>query len=258
MNKYITCLDIETSGLNAKEDRIVQFAAIKFDKETFEEVKSISHIIKPSGRYEIAPQAQEKHGLTKEYIETNGILFGTIIDEVLEMLNDSDILSYNGNTFDIKFLCEEFSRNGKTFPLDGRRFYDAFAMECKFNPRDLSSVYKRYTGKELEGAHDAFEDVKATIEVFKAQMGSRELDYNDIDLWNENNLISPEGSLRLAGSPNPNLLVFNMGKYKESEVIDIAKKDPGYMRWFLENVASSHTKKMIQEYYRKNKNRLPN
>jgi DNA polymerase-3 subunit epsilon len=256
MNKYIVCLDIETSGLNSKEDRIIQFAAIKIDKVTFEEVKSISHIIKPSGRYEISPQAFEKHGLTKEYIESNGILFGTIIDDILDMLNDSDILTYNGNTFDIKFLSEEFSRNGKEFPLENKRFYDAFAMECKFAPRDLVSVYKKYTGNDLEGAHNAFEDVKATIEVFKNQMGTRELNYEDIDLWNENNLISPEGSLRLAGSPNPNLLVFNIGKYKESEVIDIAKKDPGYMKWFLENVASNYTKKIIQAYYIKNKNRI--
>ena len=90
------------------------------------------------------------------------------------MIKDADLLTYNGNSFDIKFLNEECKRWGLELPITGKKFYDAFAMECRFNPRDLSSVYKKYTGKDLDGAHDAFNDVKATAVVFLEQMKTME------------------------------------------------------------------------------------
>ena len=35
MKDYIVCWDVETTGLNSKEDSIIQLAAIKFHKDSF-------------------------------------------------------------------------------------------------------------------------------------------------------------------------------------------------------------------------------
>lgn len=253
-NKFIVCWDIETTGLNPKEDFMIQLAVSKFSKDTFEIVDSKKWYIKPAHNYTISPQAQEVHGLTKEFIDANGVYFKEISSAFFSMIEDADLLTYNGNTFDIKFLNEECKRWGLPLPIDGKNFYDAFSMECRFNPRNLSAVYKKYTGVDLEDAHDALADVNATIEVFKHQIQSQGVSFDEIDTWSENNLLTPDGSIRNAGSPGEEIrIVFAVGKYKDSEFMDITKKDPGYIKWYMENVASDYTKKVLSEYYKKHR-----
>lgn len=253
-NKYIVCWDVETTGLNPKEDFIIQLAVSKFDKTTFEEIVGKKWYIKPAHAYSISPSAQAVHGLSKEFIDANGVYFKEIAQEFFDLIKDSDLLTYNGNTFDIKFLNEECRRWSIDLPIYGKRFYDAFAMECRFHPRNLSQVYKNYTGKDLEGAHDALSDVRATAEVFKHQMSNFNLNYNDIDSWMENNLLTPDGTIRnAAAAGEPLRIVFVVGKYKDSEFMDITKKDPGYIKWYMENLASNYTKKILSNYYAKNR-----
>jgi DNA polymerase-3 subunit epsilon len=38
------------------------------------------------------------------------------------------------------------------------------------HPRNLTAAYREYCGKELEGAHDALVDVRATVEVLNGQL----------------------------------------------------------------------------------------
>ena len=254
MNKYIVCYDVETTGLNPKEDFIIQLSAVKFDKSTFEVTMKKSWYIKPAHQYTISPQAQAVHGLSKEFIETNGVYFKEIYSELIEMISDADILTYNGNSFDIKFLNEECKRWGLELPIIGKKFYDSFSMECRFHPRNLSSVYKNYTGEELEGAHDALTDVLATVKVFQKQMEKFNLDYNEIDDWQENNLLTPDGSIRnTAAAGHPLMIVFSHGKYKDSEFMDVCRTDPSYIKWYMENVASDYTKNILREYYKNRK-----
>ena len=104
MNKYITCYDVETTGLNPKEDFIIQLAMVKFEKDTFEQVKSANYYIKPAHKYNIDPKAQEVHGITKEFLEENGVFLKDIIEDIKDFFKDSDLLTYNGNNFDIKFF----------------------------------------------------------------------------------------------------------------------------------------------------------
>lgn len=255
-NKYIVCWDVETTGLNPKEDFIIQLAAVKFDKCTFEEIASRKWYIKPAHVYTISPSAQAVHGLTKEFIDANGVYFKDISEDFFDLIKDADLLTYNGNTFDVKFLNEECKRWGIELPIYGKRFYDSFAMECRFHPRNLSQVYKNYTEKELEDAHDAFNDVRATLEIFKHQLKKFNLNYTDIDNWSENNLLTPDGTIRNAGAPGePLRIVFAVGKYKDSEFMDITKKDPGYIKWYMENLASNYTRKILSNYYAKYRNK---
>lgn len=37
-------------------------------------------------------------------------------------------------------------------------------------PRNLKAAYKYYCDKELDGAHNAANDIRATYEVFKSQL----------------------------------------------------------------------------------------
>lgn len=254
MNKYVVVWDCETTGLNSKEDFIIQLACIKFEKDGGNVLEEKSWYIKPAHDFTISPKAQEVHGLSKDFILENGKYFKDISSEFFNMISDADLLTYNGNSFDIKFLNEECKRWGLDLPISNKMFYDAFAMECRFSPRDLSSVYKTYTGKDLEGAHDALNDVRATKDVFLAQMKQRGLTYDDINEFQENKLLTPDGTIRNSASPGEDMrIVFNVGKYKDSEFMDVAKKDPSYIKWYMENLASHYAKNILKEYYSKHR-----
>lgn len=251
--KNIVCYDVETTGLSVKNDYIIQLAAVKLDGETFAIIEERNWYVKPIHNYIIDPSAEETHHLTKEFIEEHGRPMSEVGPEFLMFTKDCDLLSYNGNRFDIKILYKDLQLVGLELPMD-RMFYDAYAMDVRFNPRNLSTLYKRYTGKELADAHDALADVRATIEVFRGQVRENDLTRTDIDSFEENQLLTPDGSIRntAAAGQEPNY-VFGFGKYKDSEFMKICETDPLYIKWFMGNIASAYTAQKLRIYYRSKK-----
>ena len=249
--KNIVCYDVETTGLSIKNDYIIQLSMIKFNPETFEKIDSRNWYIKPIHAYTIDPGAAEKNGLTKEFIEANGVNLKDICEEIIKFFDDCDVLSYNGNNFDINFLCKDMELCGYEFSLEGRIFYDAMRIYKELHPSTLVAVYKQYTGKELEGAHNALCDVEATIEVFKHEIQQEQLTYDELNSKEYNHVLSPEGSIQRLDSGD---IIFRIGKYKDSEFLDVYKKDPMYINWFGDNVASKYTKKVLNNYVKEKRN----
>lgn len=249
MSKNIVCFDVETTGISFIDDYIIQLAMIKLDAN-LNQVDSKNWYIKPCRNYNISNGALEAHGLTKEFINEHGVNLKDIAQEILDFVEDCNYLTYNGNSFDVRFLYKDLEMVGYEFPIEGKIFYDAFVLYKKYHPCTLSSIYKQYTGEELAGAHDAFTDVKATIEVFKGVFKEQEMIYNEWDDIDECKLLSPEGSIRKNTMGD---IVFAVGKYKDSEFCEVYKKDPSYIKWFGDKVATGYTKKIINEYVRKRK-----
>lgn len=248
-NKTYVCLDVETTGLDPIRDFIIQLSAVKLD-ESLNKIDEFDKIILPASDFTISKKAQETHGYTKEYIKTHGVLIKDIAEEFLNFVGESDIITYNGNNFDIKFIVNDFKQVGFEFSIKNRRFFDSYAMECKFNPRNLTSVYEKYTGQTFENSHNALSDVYATIEVFKNQLKTQKLTIDDIKEWNENNLLDISGMIRRVGG---NSIVFSQGKYKDSDVFEIAKKDPDYFKWCWTKVWDNQTKEILKNLYIKSK-----
>ena len=255
MNKNIVCFDVETTGLSPIEDYIIQLAMVKFDSQTFQIIDSRNWYIEPAHTYTITSGVYEDHGLTKEFLQENGVSLKDIAPEILQFVDDSDYLTYNGNSFDVKFIYKDLALFGFEFPIEGKVFYDAFSLYKIYHPSTLSAVYKSYTGEELDGAHDALADVKATIKVFECiqQEQSKELD--EWSEMKECQMLSPEGSIRQATNmgKDGDYIVFSQGKYKDAEFYEVLQKDPSYVRWFGQNVATPYTKKVLNEYVRKKK-----
>jgi len=258
MNHYIVAFDVETTGLSQIEDYVIQLSAIKFRKDTFEQVKTFDHYIRPLRAYEIKPGAFEAHGLTKEFIEKNGVLLSTVADEFIEMFDDADALTFNGNRFDVNMLYKDLLAIGKNFPMEGKIFYDSYGIETRLNPRKLSNVYFNYTGREMENAHNSLADVSATVEVFRRQLEVLKEDNETgepIEDWAENHLYSPEGSIRnAANAGEKERIVFNIGKYRDQEFMSVCKTDPGYISWFKDKVASPYTWRKLTAYYKEHRN----
>lgn len=258
MNNYITAFDVESTGLSQTEDYVIQLSAIRFKKDTFEKVKTFDYYIKPIRAYEIKQGAFEAHGLTKEFIEENGVPLKSVAQEFIEMFDDADVLTFNGNRFDINMIYKDLLMIGIEFPMDGKIFYDSYGIEVRLNPRKLANVYFNYTGRVLEDAHNSLADVEATIDVFQHQLEVLKEDNEtgeDVDDWMENHLYSPEGSIRnAANGGEPERIVFNMGKYKDQEFMAVCKNDPGYIQWFRDKVASPYTWRKLTKYYKEHRN----
>lgn len=245
MTQTMTAFDLETTGLDTQKDYIIELGLVKFDTSTFKELDSRCWYILPKGNFEIEPEAQEKHGISKEYLLEHGVRLEDIWSEVVEFIGDDDILSYNGNHFDVPMLYYNLIRENLKFDFSGRIYYDSMIVEKKRLQYKLVDTYKRYTGKELDGAHDALCDVRATIEVFKHQLNEvQEL----FDLY-DFKLVSPEGFVKYNDKGE---LVFANGKYKGKRTNDICKTDVSYIKWVFEKFSPETRISIRDEYYKEN------
>ena len=174
----ITCLDIETTGLNKSIDRIIQLSLQNFDADTFELGEGANWYILPNrktGEYIMDLNAVAVHGITRSFLKENGKSLIDIYPEWCELTKDHIILSYNGPRFDIPMIQKDFEREGLDTGFEQCKFIDALDIERKLNKQDnnkLSETYERYFGHPFEGAHDASADILATIEIYKKQMES--------------------------------------------------------------------------------------
>lgn len=260
MERNIVCYDVETTGLSSKEDYVIQLSAVKFNRN-FDVLGQFNEYIRPIGAWHMSDGAEAVHGLSEQFIMKNGRPMKEVGKEFLEFTDGCDILSYNGNRFDIKMITKDLRLEGYTFDLDNRAFYDSYLLESKLNPRTLSVVYKNYTGKDLDGAHNAINDVLATIEVFKHQLPifeSNNVTLDDIAKFDESKLLCIDGFIKRGNNPNePEQIVFAKGKYKDKDIIDVAQLDFKYLQWVMEVAdVDVHTKNIIREYYGKNRHRL--
>lgn len=245
--KNIVAFDVETTGIDTSKDFVIQLSAVKFDND-FNEVGMMNFYILPVSDFEIRPEAQEKHGLDKSFIIDNGTPLAIAGKEFLDFIEGCDMLSYNGNSFDVKILSKDLRSVGLDFPLD-KTFYDSMLLETKLFPRTLDATYKKYTGKDLEGAHNSLNDVYATIEVFKHQLdrfADQYVTLDDIMGFDESKIFDVDGMIKKEGDS----IVFRKGKYRGVEFMNVAKEDPGYVKWFMTNKDfSDHTKNILRNYY---------
>lgn len=249
--KNIVAYDVETTGLDPAKDSIIQIAAVKFDSN-FNTIDSYYTHVKPMHDFEIAEGALQKHGMTKEFILENGKPSNEVMQFFNNFCNDCDILSYNGNSFDIKFIVKEMKDAGIEFSLD-RIFYDSMKYEAMIHPRRLEVVYKNYTGKILEGAHDALADVNATIEVFKHQIkkfSEQDISIDNIMEMDESKIFCIDGMI----TKKDGKIYFAKGKYRNVEFMEVCNKDVSYIKWFMNNPEFHiSTKNTLKSYYALNR-----
>ena len=152
-------------------------------------------------------------------------------------------------------LAEEFLRAEVDIDLSRRKFVDVQVIFHKMEQRTLSAAYKFYCGKNLEDAHTAEADTRATYEVLMAQLDRYPEDLqNDVNFLSQNdvNFLSDFSSFNknvdFAGRmvyDDKGVEVFNFGKYKGMSVAEVLKRDPGYYGWILNSDFTLNTKAML-------------
>lgn len=230
IDKPIVFFDIETTGIDIKNDRIIEICAIKYRPDR---TKLTLHKYFNPGR-ESQPMALEAHGLTTEFLSKYNS-FEESAEELFEFFKDSDLGGYNCISFDIPLLYEEFARCGKYLSLQGLSIIDSYNLLNKFETRKLNDIYKRYFGQDIDGAHGAEADIEATIKVFEKQITSYGLEETSIKDISKiiRSTSKNEFIVDLSGwfRHRDGEFYFGKGKHKDS----LVSENLDYLKWMYEN-----------------------
>lgn len=234
----IVFFDLETTGTNINSDRIVEICYLKVHPNGNEETKTLR--INPE--MPIPAESSAIHGIYDEDI-VDCPTFKEVAKTIARDIEGCDLAGFNSNRFDIPVLAEEFLRAGVDIDMSKRKFVDVQVIFHKMEQRTLSAAYKFYCGKNLDDAHSAEADTRATYEVLMGQLDRYPELENDIAFLAE--FSSFNKNVDFAGRmiyDENGVEIFNFGKYKGESVSEILKKDLGYFSWMLNSDFTLNTK----------------
>ncbi|MEX0987023.1 MAG: 3'-5' exonuclease [Bacteroidales bacterium] len=237
----IIFFDLETTGINIASDRIVELSYLKIDNNGNESSKTI----KVNPGMPIPKKSSDIHGITDADVK-DAPSFNEIAKSIAHDFEGCDLAGYNAVRFDIPLLAEEFLRAGVDIDLKKRKFVDVQVIFMKMEPRTLGAALKFYCNKELENAHSAEADTRATYEILQSQLDQYDNLENDITKLAE--FSAHNRNVDLAGRiifDDNDIEVFNFGKYKGKPVTGVLEKDPGYYGWIMQGDFPLYTKKIL-------------
>ncbi|MFA9390409.1 MAG: exonuclease domain-containing protein [Prolixibacteraceae bacterium] len=256
LNNPLIFLDLETTGINIASDRIVEIALLKVNPDGSEEEK----LMRINPEMPIPEKVISIHGITDEDVK-NEPTFKEVAKTIAKFMEGCDLAGFNSNRFDIPLLAEEFLRAGVEIDMKKRKFVDVQAIFHKMEKRTLVAAYKLYCEKELEDAHSAMADTKATYAVLKAQLDRyKETEFEDhngkksLPIQNDVHQLSEFSSYdknvdflgRIVYDEN-GIEVFNFGKNKGVPVEKVLKEQPGYYGWIMNGDFPLFTKKVLTQ-----------
>ena len=251
LKRPIVFFDLETTGVDTANDRIVEISMIKIMPDGDEVVRT--RRINP--QMHIPEQATAIHGITDEDVK-NEPTFAQIAKSLAQFIDGCDFGGFNSNRIDLPMLVEEFLRAGVDVDFKRRKFVVVQNIFHKMEQRTLVAAYKFYCDKDLTEAHSAEADTRATYEVLKAQLDRYPELQNDITALAE---FSERGQTAdfagRIGYNDKGEEIFNFGKHKGRRVEDVFREDPSYYAWMMNGDFPLYTKKVITEIYIRHKNK---
>lgn len=256
LKKPLAVIDLETTGINIVKDRIVEISIVKANLDGTVETKTKR--INPT--IPIPLESSLIHGIYDEDV-ANEPTFKQVGKSLAQFLEGCDLAGFNSNRFDVPMLVEEFLRiDNSIFDIKNRKLIDAQRIFHLMEPRTLGAAFKFYCDKNLENAHSAEADTKATLEVLCAQVERYEgvkikddkgQEYepvkNDMDVLHQltsSNIV--DFAQRMALNKNGEV-VFNFGKNAGKKVEEVLTKEPQYYDWIINNDFPLDTKRKLTE-----------
>jgi DNA polymerase III subunit epsilon len=181
VNEYLLFVDTETSGLPkdwnkpyADRDNwphLVQVAWEVYTRQG-ELLKSENAYIKPSD-YEMNVDSQRIHGISREFLESNGESRFDVLQRLQQdLLHYKPLVVGHFMQLDFHMLGLGFFRAGLDNPLEQLPTFCTmqatvhFVREARHRHLRLNELYLRLFGEPLQNEHDAATDAQATARVF--------------------------------------------------------------------------------------------
>lgn len=235
--------DLETTGINITNDRIVEIAILKLNPD--EKIEKKVWLVNPEML--IPKEVSEIHGITDDKV-ADAPTFKEISKTIYNFIKGSDLAGYNSDRFDIPLLMEEFLRSELDFETKNLRTIDVQTIFHKMEQRNLTAALKFYCNKKLENAHSAMVDTQATYDVLMSQLDR----YSDLE---PSISFLSDFTTRRKNADFAGYIVFNkkdeecfsFGKHKGQTVENILDKEPGYFGWLLKSDFPLYTKKILTQ-----------
>ena len=236
LKRPLVVFDLESTGLNITEDRIIELSYVKVYPDGREESKTFRF----NPEKVIPQQAIDVHHITNDDL-VNEPTFKERAHDIARIFEGSDIAGFNSNHFDIPLLAQEMSKAGVNFDPSQHKFIDVQTIFHKREKRDLEAACQFYCGHPMENHHSAADDAKTTLEVLKAQLDYYANDaeplQNDVDYLSQysthNRNVDLAGRIIYNENREP---VFNFGKHKGKLVKDVfTRLDLGYYDWMMKS-----------------------
>jgi len=255
LNKPLAFFDLETTGLDVTNDRIIEIAILKMNPDGTQE--TFAKRVNPE--MPISSESSEITGI-KDADVKDCPTFSDLASEIATFIGDADLAGYNSNKFDIPVLAEEFLRAESDFNMSSRRFVDVQNIFHKMEQRTLAAAYQFYCNQNLENAHSALADIEATKDVFLAQLERYDTLQKDVDFLADFTRTGNNEILDFAGRIARNEhgeVIYNFGKHKGKTVAQVNSDEPGYYGWLLNANFPLYTKKVLKEEMERLKSNKP-
>ena len=249
LTKPLITFDLESTSVDTETARIVQIAAIKRNIDGTKEEKNL--LINPT--IPIPPESTEIHGITDEMVK-DAPTFKQVAQSMKNWFFGCDISGFNSDSYDIALLSAEMDRVGIPFLDWDLNLVDVMKLHRHFYPNKLTDIYKRFTGEELENAHNALSDVKASDvvldcilrEQFETEPTPKELDEL---LQGSKKRVDYAGKMY---KDEDGVVRWAFSKNMDKPVLE----DMGFTNWVLSNNFTKDTKDKIKELQTKTKKQI--
>ena len=231
LTRPLGVLDVQSTGLDPLNARIVKLSVLKVDPDGSEHVKSV--VVNPG--IPIPPGATQVHGISDLDVIDMPV-FRSYARGLAEHLEGCDIAGFGIERFGLPLLEAEFGRNGVEFDVSDRTVIDAMTIFHRLEPRNLASAYSRFVGGSQL---DAVDDAQAARNIFSILQGevssSRSIPVTPTALaaWAkgiDDTAIDRDG--KFVWSEEGDALV-NFGKHRGERLIDVVDNDLTYLKWLV-------------------------
>lgn len=165
--------DTETTGLDAREDRIIEFGGIELVNR-FPTGRTFHHYINSEGR-QINPEAQAVHGISAADLAGKPS-FREIAGDLVAFIDGATLVAHNAG-FDIGFLNAEFARL-QLPKVDPNLVVDTLAIARRkhpMGPNSLDALCRRYgIDNSHRTKHGALLDSELLAEVYIELIGGKQ------------------------------------------------------------------------------------
>ncbi len=171
MREFI--FDTETTGLDPREDRIIEIGGVELHN-LFPTGRTFHVYINPQGRA-VHADARAIHGISDADLADKPA-FPDIVEDFLAFIDGARLVAHNAN-FDIGFVNAELLRVGQS-PITPDRIVDTLAIARRkhpMGPNSLDALCKRYgVDNSRRTFHGALLDAELLAEVYTELMGGRQ------------------------------------------------------------------------------------
>jgi DNA polymerase-3 subunit epsilon len=225
LTRPLAAIDLESTGTDPATDRAVEIAVLTVAPDRPADLFATR--VNP-GR-PVPAAATAVHGLADADVR-DAPTFAALAPGLARRLAGCDLAGFGIARFDLPLLTAEFGRAGVPFSLAGRAVLDALTVYHRHEARTLAAAVGFYLGRGHAGAHAAGADAAAAAEVLDAQVGRYGLPAAPADLHAA--LVGVDVAGRFRRGPG-GAVEFAFGKHAGRPLAEVARADPGYLRWVL-------------------------